>query len=207
MAHQDDPRSRNVVFSTQTAHDYLGSYLDELGRAVRQVDAKALARAISVVEAAAAGKKHVYGIGNGGSAAIVDHLCCDWTKGTAHAAHASIKTHSLVANSALLLAAANDFGFENSFSKQIEFYAEQGDVLIAISSSGNSPNIINAVELAKSRGVTVIGMSGFAGGKLRDMSDIALFVPCSNYGIVEDGHQILMHTIAQVIANKRDGRA
>ena len=80
---------------------------------------------------------------------------------------------------------------------------KKGDVLVAISSSGNSPNILAAVEKAKEKSMTVIGLSGFAGGKLKDACDLSLFVPFNNYGLVEDAHQILMHVLAQFFTIKR----
>jgi D-sedoheptulose 7-phosphate isomerase len=102
---------------------------------------------------------------------------------------------------------ANDYGFEQVFETQIGFFARPGDVLVAISSSGNSPNIINAVERAKRTGAFVAGFSGFSGGKLAELSDTCVYVASNNYGIVEDVHQAVMHIIAQYIACRRDNAA
>ena len=190
---QLDPRRLNKTFDDNSVGAYLDDYAATLQAALGTVDKAALEKARAAVVDATAEGKRIHAIGNGGSAAIADHLCCDWTKG-----------HSLNANVALYSAIANDYGFEKVFSTQVAFYAEAGDVLIAISSSGNSSNILAAVEEAKARGITTIGLSGFKGGALKDAADIALYVAAENYGIVEDGHQALMHVLAQFIAKKRD---
>jgi D-sedoheptulose 7-phosphate isomerase len=158
-----------------------------------------------LIEGAAHAGGRVFAIGNGGSAAIADHLSCDLTKGTHASGHPVVDTSSMVSNVALYSAIANDFGFEKVFETQVNFLGKPGDVLIAISSSGNSANIVNAVEAAHARGMGTIGLSGFRGGKLRDAAQVSLYVDANNYGIVEDAHQALMHILAQYIACHRDG--
>lgn len=199
-----DPRSKNTWFDTTSVQTYLDGYRQALFDAIGSVNSEALARACQKIEETSAAGRSILVIGNGGSAAIADHLCCDWTKGTFTHNHPPIRTQSLAANSALLTAAANDFGFEASFSKQVQFLGQKGDLLVAISSSGNSPNILNAVREAKSIGMQTIGLSGFSGGKLNDEADISLFVAINNYGIVEDAHQSLMHILAQYIVRRRE---
>ena len=202
-----DPRHRNRILAPGSISDYRNAYAAMLQKCLEDVDAVALEEVCErVVEAGRAGKR-IYVIGNGGSAAIADHLCCDWTKGTHASGQDAIRTHSFAANVALYSAIANDYGFDKVFSTQVNFYGEPGDVLIAISSSGNSANILEAVEAAKTRGIFVIGMSGFTGGALAARCDAALYVPVDNYGIVEDVHQALMHIIAQFIAKARDESA
>lgn len=156
-----------------------------------------------VFEAARSGNQ-VFVVGNGGSAAIAEHLSCDWTKGTNCSGYPIISSRSLTANIAIYSAIANDYGFEHAFDTQLEFFARAGDVLIAISSSGNSPNVLNAVQRAKEMGVFVAGFSGFSGGKLAETADASVYVASQNYGIVEDAHQAVMHIIAQYIACRRD---
>ena len=183
---------------------YRDEYAATLADAVRKVDPAMIEQACTAIERAARDGRRVHVIGNGGSAAIADHLCCDWTKGTACEGHPVIRTQSLTSNVALYSAIANDYGFEKVFSRQIELFGEAGDVLIAISSSGNSENILQAVAAARASGVFVVGMSGFTGGKLAAACDASIHVAASNYGIVEDGHQAIMHIIAQFIAARRD---
>lgn len=185
---------------------YLGEYVENVQKVLSKVDNVRLAAAIELLENSIAEGRRVYVCGNGGSAAISDHLCCDWTKGTRIANLPALKTHSLVANTAMLTALGNDYGYEKTFSTQVESYGEKGDVLVAISSSGNSPNIVNAVTAAHSRGMTVIGLSGFSGGKLAELSDINLHTAFDNYGLVEDCHQILMHVLSQFLIRKIESR-
>ena len=102
--------------------------------------------------------------GNGGSAAIADHLLCDWVKGTFTPFEMPIHVHSLVSDTALLTACANDFGYDASFSRQIEMQAQPGDVLICISASGNSANILAALRMASSVVLKTFDLTGFEGG-------------------------------------------
>lgn len=201
---KNDPRHKNAVFNSSSIATYLTDYAEALAFAIKAVDVDALDRARELVEGAAKGGKRIFAVGNGGSAAIADHLCCDWTKGTHCEGHPTIQSFSLTSNVALYSAIANDYGFEKVFSTQVEFFGQEGDVLIAISSSGNSPNILEAVVRAHSLKMSTIGLSGFKGGKLKDAAQVALYVPVDNYGIVEDAHQALMHVLAQYIAIGRD---
>lgn len=200
-----DPRRRNVFTADNSLLEFVGSYADGLEKGLRSVDVGNLSRAIEEISAAASRGAHIYSIGNGGSAAIANHLCCDLTKGTFANGHPSIMAQSMSSNVSLITAIANDFNFENIFELQIEYYGQSNDVLIAVSSSGNSRNIINAVSAARAKGLLTIGLSGFSGGKLAEIADISLHVDVSNYGIVEDCHQAIFHIIAQVIARRRDG--
>jgi phosphoheptose isomerase len=199
-----DPRHRNKFHETHSLSDFIAAYVEDYTLGLKAVDMDALGRAISAIQAAADAGKRIYAIGNGGSTAVADHLCCDFTKGTDVAGHPPLATQSFGAAAALVSAIANDFGYEQIFSKQVGYYCKPQDVLIAISSSGNSGNIVAALEEARQREVLTIGLSGFSGGKLAEMADISLYVPVHNYGVVEDCHQSLMHVIAQVIACRRE---
>ncbi|MFT8246075.1 SIS domain-containing protein [Roseomonas sp. BN140053] len=202
---QEDPRHRNERCDTASVGAYLFDYADRLRAALLTVDPAFLERARVLVEEAASTGRRIYSVGNGGSAAIADHLCCDFTKGTHAPGHPVVDSMSLVSNVALYSAIANDFGFEKVFSTQVGLLGRPGDVLVAISSSGNSPNILAAVDAAHAAGMATIGMSGFRGGALRDRAQVPLYVDANNYGVVEDAHQALMHVLAQFIAARRDG--
>lgn len=207
MTEARDPRHLNTRFDLSSIAAYRAGYADALHAALASIDAAALERACALIEDAADRGSHILAIGNGGSAAIADHLCCDWTKGT-HVPHRpAIDSRSLVSNVALYSAIANDFGFEHVFARQIEMTGKAGDVLVAISSSGNSANILAASEAARARGIPVIGLTGFDGGRLRATADVALHADAANYGIVEDCHQSLIHILAQFIAARRDAVA
>ena len=136
--------------------------------------------------------------GNGGSAAITEHLSCDHTKGVTCDTDLSPFVIPLQSNVSLNTAIANDIGYDEVFSKQIEWYPREFALLV-VSSSGNSPNIINAVAAAKNKGAFTMAMVGFDGGEVADMVECCVHVNSNNYGIVEDCHQIIMHSIAQSI--------
>ena len=203
-----DPRSKNRMFSARTWKGYVRQYTHDLEAALEQVPDAVLDGAYRVIESAVREGRRVFVAGNGGSAAIADHLCCDWTKGTHVEGLPALRTHSLVSNVALLTAIANDFGYDASFSRQLEMLGSAGDVVLLISSSGNSPNVVAAADTAKAMGIATVGLTGFTGGALASRVDFSLYVPYSNYGLVEDCHQILMHTFAQLfVANREaDGR-
>jgi D-sedoheptulose 7-phosphate isomerase len=202
-----DPRRHNQTFAPESIKTYLDDYVTNLQQALKQVDQTTLEKVLQLLQTVTHTSKRIYVCGNGGSAAIADHLCCDLSKGTHFSHLPSLKTHSLVANTALLTACANDYGFEKGFSYQIEMFGEKGDALIAISSSGNSENILNAVKIAKQKGLMTIGLSGFTGGQLKDIADLSLHVNFSNYGLVEDSHQILMHVFAQYFTLQREKKS
>jgi len=180
--------------------DDLKQYSTNLLFALNSVDNKQLESAYACLHKALCFKDHIFVCGNGGSAAISDHFMCDHTKGICHDTSFSSRVVSLSSNMSLITAIANDYAYDQIFSKQIEMYSPcNHDVLVTISSSGNSPNVINAVEIAKIKGMNTIALVGFDGGKLSQMADIVLHIKSNNYGIVEDCHQSLMHLLAQNI--------
>ena len=186
------------MFTAQTWKGYVRQYTHDLEAALERVSETALDGAYRTITTAVSEARRIFVAGNGGSAAIADHLCCDWTKGTHSAALPPLRTHSLVSNVALLTAVANDFGYDDVFARQLEMLGSPGDVILLISSSGNSPNVVAAADTAKRIGITTIGLTGFSGGALATRVDYSLHVPYANYGLVEDSHQILMHTFAQL---------
>lgn len=201
---KEDPRHLNSTFDGSSVDSYKNDYSNALQGAVCQISSQEIDRVCSAILTAAENRQQIFTIGNGGSAAIAEHLCCDWTKGTNSDGHPVITSRSLTANNALFSAIANDYGYEFVFETQIEYFARAGDLLIAISSSGNSQNIVNAALRAKALGVFLVGFTGFDGGKLKELADVAIHVPVSNYGIVEDAHQAVIHIVAQYIAQRRD---
>jgi D-sedoheptulose 7-phosphate isomerase len=199
MTSPDDPRRFNRQFSLESIGGHVQAYADELCGALLSIDSQKLALVVSEIERVRKGRARVWVAGNGGAAAIADHLLCDWVKGTFVASEGPIHVHSLVSNTALLTACANDFGYDVSFARQIEMQAQSGDVLICISSSGNSDNILAALRKASSMGLKTIAFTGFDGGESAKLADINVHIAAHNYGVVEDCHQILMHNIAQYI--------
>ena len=201
----EDPRRLNNKFSLETIEAHVKGYTEALSGALLSIDWRQLELAIAEIESVRTRRGRLWVAGNGGSAAIADHLLCDWVKGTFTQSRSPIHVHSLVSDTALLTACANDFGYETAFSRQLEMKAQSGDVLICISSSGNSPNILAAMRAAGSMGLRTIAFTGFSGGEAAKMADISLHIAAHNYGVVEDCHQILMHNIAQYIYGRSAG--
>ncbi|MCD4756724.1 MAG: SIS domain-containing protein [Arcobacteraceae bacterium] len=147
----------------------------------------------------------IYIVGNGGSSATASHMANDLGVGLRRRGIINFNIVSLGDNSAVTSAIANDIGFENIFYMQLEGILKPEDVVIAISCSGNSPNITKTVNYAKNIGSTVIGITGFSGGELKKLSDINFHVEtgAGNYGLVEDMHMILDHMIYSYYIDKR----
>ncbi len=193
-----DPRSKNKIFNTQNIKIYYNEYVDKLKEALLLIDESSLDEVRKLLLLVREEGGRVFVAGNGGSAAIAEHLSCDWLKGVHLNAKPGLHINSLVSNTTLMTAVANDFGYQKSFSYQMELaQIKKGDIVLLISSSGNSENIIDAAEYAKSRGCKIIGFTGFSGGKLKALADISFHIPFDNYGLVEDAHQLIMHVIAQ----------
>lgn len=199
-------RTVNRIFDGKTLSEFFINYGEAVAEASQTIDAEDLNRIFVKIEQLTKSGATVFVAGNGGSAAISEHLCCDWSKGTDLPGLPPIRTLSLSANVPLITALANDLGYETIFSKQLNYLARPGDVLLLISSSGNSPNIIEAAIAAKAQAISVIGFVGFSGGKLKALADLCVHVNYPNYGIVEDVHQMLMHSIAQLIIRNRENR-
>lgn len=199
-----DPRVRNKKFNSKSMKDFMKGYSDSLSIALESLDPSMLSAAADKIDEVSKKGGQIFSIGNGGSAAISNHLCCDWSKGIYQENHPPIRTTSLNSNMALYTAIANDFGFERVFSEQLKYFGSNSDILVAISSSGNSENIIQGVKKAKSKSMFVIGLSGFDGGQLCSISDVSIHVDASNYGVVEDSHQIIMHMIGLYVFSRRE---
>ncbi len=180
-------------------NEYVDAYASRLRQALQSVDPHQLDAACKVLRIAAEQRKYVFVCGNGGSAAISDHLCCDHLKGVATNTHLRPRLIALTGSTATITAIANDMSYDEIFSYQLKSLGSADDVLIVISSSGNSPNVVQAICVAKDLGLKTIGMTGFSGGKVRALVDCSLHVDIGNYGIVEDTHQAVMHVLAQYL--------
>lgn len=173
-------------------------YLEMEIDVIKNLDIDAINDAMNAMIEAYERKKKIYIFGNGGSSATASHYQNDFNKGISEYVDTKFKLHCLNDNVATLMAIANDIGFEEVFRFQLRNNLEEGDLIIAISGSGNSKNVINAVEYAKEQGNKIIGLTGFDGGKLREMSDISLHVPINSMQITEDIHMIFDHLIMSI---------
>jgi D-sedoheptulose 7-phosphate isomerase len=182
-----------------SAGSYIAGYRDAMTRAWASVDLAAIDRAAAMLGEAIRGKRMIYACGNGGSAATSGHLLCDFLKGIQTDTALRPRVVSLASHLELITAIANDISYDEIFAFQLRTMAAAGDVLITISASGNSENIVRAADWAKANGVGTIAMTGFAGGRSAKIADINLHVAAENYGIVEDIHQSMMHAFAQYL--------
>jgi D-sedoheptulose 7-phosphate isomerase len=179
--------------------EFFRAYKRSFAEAVEGWDEAALARITRVLEEVRDRGGTLLVAGNGGSAAIANHTECDASKSTFHDGKPPLVSRSLSANPSMLTAIGNDIGFGSIFERQVDYYGRPGDALLLVSSSGNSPNVVNACRSAKERGLVTIAFVGFTGGALQKMADHCLFVPAHNYGIVEDMHQASIHAITQYL--------
>jgi D-sedoheptulose 7-phosphate isomerase/D-glycero-D-manno-heptose 1,7-bisphosphate phosphatase len=185
------------------APSFCDMYAEETARAWKTIDPAELDRAVAILLAAYTGGAGVFSCGNGGSASIANHLQCDHVKGIRTKTDLAPRVASLSTNVELLSAIANDMGYENVFEYQLQSQARPGDVLVAVSSSGRSPNIVRALTWARENGLGTIALTGFSGGAARTVAEAAIHVDSTNYGIVEDLHQAIMHALAQYIRQSR----
>jgi len=158
--------------------------------------------AIECLEEVYKKSSNIYVAGNGGSAAIVQHFSVDWTKGISVATGKPLCTHSLVSNFSLITAISNDITNDQVFSFQISQYARVGDVALFVSSSGKSPNILNAIKTARGLGLQTVGISGNAGGDMRDLCNYNLFIRSTDTQIIEDTHNVFGHLILNHFSKK-----
>lgn len=165
---------------------------------LNKLDVTAINDAIKLIMETYSNNKKIYIFGNGGSSATASHYQNDFNKGISEYVDKKFNFVCLNDNVATLMAIANDIGFEEVFRFQLRNKLNDGDIIIAISGSGNSSNVINAVEYAKNQGNKIIGMTGYNGGKLCELSDISLHVPVMSMQITEDVHMIFDHLIMSI---------
>lgn len=182
---------------------YFAEYAKEMARASETIDPAAIERAGSLLVDAYARGARMFSCGNGGSAAIANHMQCDHLKGIRTGTDLAPQVLSLSTNVEVLTAIANDIGYHEIFVYQLQSQARPGDVLIAVSSSGRSRNIVDALTWARDNGLRTIAITGFEGGAARTVADVAIHVDCTNYGVVEDLHQAVMHALAQYVRHTR----
>lgn len=187
---------------TEEDMDQIDRYLDEVAEMVRTLPREDIRRVVQAVRKMRDEGRHVFIMGNGGSAATASHMACDLAKTSIVNGGRRIRAIALTDNAPLMTAWANDSAYEDVFAEQLLNLVQPGDLVIAISGSGNSPNVLKAVEAARKAGATTVGFTGHPGGRLRDMVDMAVTVPGNRIEQAEDGHMILEHVIAVAL---RDG--
>jgi len=194
----------NKMYSeSQSAAEYAKAYSAYLAKLTSELDFDAISQFVDLLLHTRQSGKTVYFVGNGGSAATASHFANDLAIGT-RCPELPFKVVSLTDNVPVLTAIGNDFGYDQLFVKQLEVYMQKGDVLVAISASGNSPNVIKAVEFANAMDNATVGLSGFDGGKLRTLCKHNIHVQTNKgeYGPVEDVHMFLDHLIMTYLSER-----
>lgn len=176
--------------------EFVSGYSEEIINILKALPREPFDEIMRTLQAAREAGKVVYTCGNGGSAAAASHMACDFGKNTRQEGKTRVRAICLNDNVPAVMAYANDEGYDIIFSEQLESLGNRDDVLIAISGSGNSANILKAIETAKKKGMKVIGLTGFKGGKMKDKVDICLVVPSDSMEMIEDIHLIINHMIA-----------
>lgn len=184
-----------AISNTLNTTTIINQYLSDIKVILRELPVKKITQVVELIEKARLSGNNIFVFGNGGSAATASHFASDLSKGAICNGKPRIKAISLTDNVALLCAWANDTNYENIFSEQLENLVKRGDIVIGISGSGNSRNVINAIELAKVRGAITVGFIGFDGGRLKNIVDFDVTVSCDVMEQVEDIHLIFEHII------------
>lgn len=175
--------------------DRVNGYLDAVTELLAQVSREDIHKVADLVVDAYKSGKQVFLMGNGGSAATASHVACDLQKGINCAGDKKFKVMSVTDNIPLIMAWANDYDYSDIFAEQIATFVQPGDLVIGISGSGNSPNVIKGIELANEKGAVTVGLCGFKGGKLAQTAHHSVVVASDNMQYIEDIHMILGHLI------------
>ena len=178
---------------------YIQWYLDEISHILHQLPQDQIVQIVDILKRARLARKHIFLIGNGGSAGTASHFANDLLKSTVAEGKPRIKVIALTDNIPVMLAYANDCGYETIFAEQLDALADSGDVLVAFSGSGRSPNVIRALDLARERGLTTVGFAGRDGGEMQGRCDVCLVAPCQPMEQIEDVHVVLTHLIYSAI--------
>jgi D-sedoheptulose 7-phosphate isomerase len=177
-------------------------YLEEVQHTLSALPLERIRNVIDVLLSANCVGSTVFTLGNGGSAATASHFACDLAKGTITPGRPRFRVMALTDNTPLITAWSNDIAYEDVFAEQLGGLMGRGDVVVAFSGSGNSPNVLQAVELAHRMGGITIGFSGFAGGRLSSLVDVSVVVPCDCMEQIEDVHLTLCHLICTVLRER-----
>lgn len=184
----------------RSSEDYFGMYR----QLIEKVPFEEIDRIVDELMLAFESGKNVYVFGNGGSAALASHFACDLSKGTivSNNGQKRFRVISLTDNIPLITAWANDHSYEQIFAQQLHNLVTAGDVAFAISGSGNSPNVLRGLEVAKNQGARTVGLAGFKGGKMKPICDICVILPSNNMQVIEDFQVSVTHAVFSVVRQK-----
>jgi D-sedoheptulose 7-phosphate isomerase len=174
-------------------------YFEMQARLFQQLKFDSVAQVLARLERARAEGRRIFLFGNGGSAATASHFACDLGKGTIQPERPRFKVISLADSLPTLTAYANDVGFEAVFAEPLITLAQPDDIAVAFTASGNSPNVVRAIQAAEKQGLVTIGFTGFDGGKIKDRVEVNVHVPAYSFPQVEDIHLALTHAICEML--------
>jgi len=177
-------------------------YFELLSNTIRKLPFEQVEAVTEILVRAYEQQRTIFLFGNGGSAALASHFACDLAKGTVNGSKKRFRVLALTDNVPLMTAWANDSKYEDIFSEQLANFASSGDVALAISGSGNSPNVLKALKVAKQAGSITAGLTGFSGGRMLAMCDACIVVPCDNMQIIEDLHLCVAHSLFTCVRAK-----
>ncbi len=186
--------------------DWLTNYIAAQKKALDTINPADLVPLIATLREAHRAGRRIYVAGNGGSAANSSHFVTDLGKNSSEAMPSPFRVMSLTDNTPWITAIGNDYSFDDSFVRQLQNYGETGDVLLVISVSGNSPNLVKALEWAKPRGMKTIALVGGKRGRAADLADQVIIVEDTHYGRVEDVQMNILHMLCYVFVEREDAR-
>jgi len=184
--------------------EYIRQYLNSTLSMAGEIRESDVSMVIDILESARKNRKQVFVCGNGGSAATASHFAVDLGKGASLGREPRFKVICLNDCTPWLTALGNDCSYSKVFVEQLKNFGTAGDLLITISGSGNSPNIIEAVEWANSQGITTLGLTGRPGGKLGEIASHKIFIESSHMGRIEDGHSLILHIVGYYFMENQD---
>lgn len=170
-------------------------YFDDVIRTIENIPTTTVDRIVDVLMQAYASSRMVYLFGNGGSAALASHFACDLGKGASNGSGKRFQALALTDNVPMMTAWANDARYEDIFAEQLINFVRPDDIAFAISASGESPNVLKALKVAREAGAFTVGLTGFQGGEMRSLCDLCLIVPSDNMQIIEDLHLSVTHAV------------
>lgn len=188
-------RGGAIVKNVSDALAFPELYKADLLRSIETIDLEKVRQAIGILAEAREEGRHIFVCGNGGSASTASHFVCDMVKGASFGRHRRFRMMALNDSLSTLTAYSNDVSYECAFVEQLKNFAQPGDVVMAFSGSGNSPNVLRAVEYANSIGCRTIALSGRDGGQLGPLAQLNIQVSHPHMGHIEDGHMAVMHMI------------
>lgn len=197
---------RNQLGENGSELGLIASYLSRVKQSMNGLSETSLNQLLDLLSKAREADSTVFVAGNGGSASTAEHIALDWMLGTG-LSNPPLRVISLAQSSASVTATGNDLSFEDIFSRQIKSLANQGDLLVVISASGDSPNLLNLVSDARKLGVQVVAMTGFDGGQLAQIADLSVHVPTGigDYGVAEDLHLMIGHIVKEALIAGENG--